>query len=128
MDETSATSAKEQLSPTTALAVYGTLRPGEVNHFVVKQIPGHWVEATVRGYLYEITWGPAEGYPGLSLDDDGHLVPVSVLVSDVLSDHIWQVDRFEGDGYERRPVSVFDREGVDRLGLASIYETKTQVD
>ncbi len=120
--------ADEELSPATALAVYGTLRPGELNHFVVKQIPGRWVEATVRGYLYEITWGPAEGYPGVSLDDSGHLVPVSVLVSDELSKHIWQVDRFEGDGYERRSVPVLGLDGLSRLGVASIYEAKTQID
>jgi len=112
----------------TALAVYGTLRPGEVNHFVVKDIPGEWVEASVRGYQYEITWGPAGGYPGLTLDPAGHLVPVAVLVSEVLGDHLWKVDRFEGPGYQRRVVEIMDPAGSVTLGQASIYETLTDID
>ena len=111
-----------------ALAVYGTLRPGAVNHFVVKDLPGDWVEASVRGYLYEITWGPAAGYLGLSLDDNGHLVPVSVLTSPALADYLWRVDRFEGDGYQRRSTAVYDASGATRLGFASIYEAKTDIE
>ena len=116
------------MDESSALAVYGTLRPGEPNHYVVRDIPGSWVDALVRGYLYEITWGPAEGYPGLTLADDGHLIPVSVLTSDELDQWLWRVDRFEGDGYHRRPTTVFDVGGERVLGQASIYEALTDVD
>ena len=118
----------ELLTADTALAVYGTLRPGEVNHFVVKDIPGHWVDGAVRGYVYEISWGPAEGYPGLSLHDDGHLVPVALLISPVLAENLWRVDRFEGDGYDRRSTKVLTPDGGEVLGWASIYEAKTDVE
>ena len=116
------------MDDSTALAVYGTLRPGETNYYVVRDIPGEWVDATVRGYLYEITWGPAEGYPGLTLSNEGHLVPVSVLVSDVLDDHLWRVDRFEGQGYERRSAVVLDVGGSTVLGRAAVYEALTDIE
>ncbi len=114
------------LTEDSALAVYGTLRPGEVNAFVLLDMPGRWIDGFVRGYLYEITWGPAEGYPGLTLDKGGNLVPVSVLISDRWPQDFWKTDRFEGPGYQRRVTSVVDAD--DRpLGKASIYEALTHV-
>lgn len=115
------------LTPDSALAVYGTLKPGEVNAFVLNEMPGEWVQGHVLGYLYEITWGPAEGYPGLTLDNRGHRVPVAVLVSNRWPDDFWKIDRFEGPGYERRAAEVYDDDG-DSLGQASIYEALTDVD
>ena len=50
------------------MAFYGTLRPGESNHYEVRSIPGTWRTGTVRGWTYDITWGPADGYPGMTLD------------------------------------------------------------
>ena len=43
------------------MAFYGTLRPGESNHYEVRSIPGTWRTGTVRGWTYDITWGPANG-------------------------------------------------------------------
>ncbi len=116
-----------ELTVESALAVYGTLRPGEVNAFVLLDMPGQWMDGFVRGYLYEITWGPAEGYPGVTLDPDGQLVPVSVLLSDRWPKDFWKVDRFEGPGYERRPTILYDTDG-ETLGEVSIYETLTDVE
>lgn len=116
-----------ELTADSALAVYGTLRPGEVNAFVLLDMPGRWLEGFVRGYLYEITWGPAEGYPGLTLDNGGNLVPVSVLISNRWPQDFWKTDRFEGPGYERRVTTVHDADGRP-LGEASIYEALTDVE
>ena len=93
-------------SDPTALAVYGTLAPGETNHWVLRSIKGVWSEGTVRGYAFEITWGPVEGYPGFTADADGHEVPVQVLESDELHRHWHTIDDFEGDGYERQILPV----------------------
>lgn len=95
----------------TALAVYGTLAPGETNHWVVRGIKGNWAEGTVRGYTFEITWGPVEGYLGFLADEDGNTVSVQVLESDELEKHWHTIDDFEGDGYERRVHSVTMADG-----------------
>lgn len=112
-----------------AFATYGTLAPGQVNHWVVRHIPGVWLPAVVRGYRYELTWGPAQGYPGLTLDGNGHRVPVDVLVSTKLEQFWAELDRFEGPGYERRVVELFGRDGgadgADPipLGTATVFES-----
>ncbi len=109
------------LDPATALAAYGTLAPGEVNHHVLSNIAGRWLDGTVLGYQFEITWGDAEGYDGFFPDRSGHRVPVSILVSDQLDRHWGRIDRFEGRGYDRRPIEVLERDGETVIGEASIY-------
>lgn len=106
-----------------ALAVYGTLAPGESNHWVVSSIAGAWVQGTVRGYVFDLTWGPAEGYPGFIPAADGNRVAVWVLRSDQLPKRWRQIDDFEGDGYVRQPIDVTldDGEIID----AQIYVALT---
>ncbi|MEX1288652.1 MAG: gamma-glutamylcyclotransferase family protein [Acidimicrobiia bacterium] len=106
------------------LAVYGTLRRGGSNHHVVAGISGTWAPGTVRGWVYELTWGPAAGYPGLTLDPDGAAVPVDVLTTDDLDRHLPRLDRFEGDGYRRIVTSVTldDGEVVDAWLYEAIAE------
>jgi len=98
------------MSDPNALAVYGTLAPGEDNHWVVRNLKGDWLDGTVVGYIFEISWGPATGYPGFLPATDGTQVPVKVLVSDDLAKNWRTIDDFEGDGYERRvlPVTLVD--------------------
>ncbi len=107
----------------TALAVYGTLRRGGSNHFIVSRIPGEWFEGTVRGWVYEIAWGDAAGYPGITLSDDAAPMPVDVLSSDALQRHLPDVDRFEGAGYRRVVTTVTLPDGNDLE--AWIYEAIT---
>lgn len=90
----------------TALAVYGSLIPGEKDHWVVRGIQGEWQPGTVRGFAFEITWGPAEGYDGFLPDENGNHVPVMVLTSDQLDKHWRSVDDFLGDGFARQIVPV----------------------
>lgn len=112
--------------PSTVLAVYGTLRPGEQNHYLVRGIAGEWSEGTVRGYLFEVTWGMAEGYPGVAFADDGADVPVAVLESDRLPKHWHELDEFEGPGYRRIEVTVTRADGS--TVQASAYEPLTDND
>ena len=89
-----------------ALAVYGSLLPGEKNHWVVRSIKGEWMPGVARGFEFDITWGPAEGYEGFLPDDGGNNVAVMVLVSDQLEKNLRPVDDFQGDGFARRIVPV----------------------
>ena len=97
------------------LALYGILRPGGSHHYEVRSIPGTWTTGTVRGWTYEITWGPAEGHDGITLSDDGPPVEVDILESDELARHLDRLDDFEGPGYRRvtATASLADGSVVD---------------
>lgn len=115
-------------APTTdvaALAVYGTLAPGEPNHWVLNRIRGDWAEGTVHGHQFEITWGPAEGYQGFIPDADGSAVAVAVLLSSELESKWREIDDFEGSGYERSLVEVMLNDGTSIR--ANIYVALTDV-
>ncbi|MEM8708476.1 MAG: gamma-glutamylcyclotransferase family protein [Actinomycetota bacterium] len=88
------------------MAFYGTLRPGESHHYEVRNIAGTWRSGSVRGWAYDITWGPADGYPGMTLDAGAPETPVDVLESDQLEKHLRRLDDFEGPGYRRVEVEV----------------------
>lgn len=103
------------------LALYGTLRRGEENHWLVRSIAGTWTVGTVSGWTYSIGWGPAEGYPGITLDAAGNRVPVDVLTSDRLDRHWRELDEFEGPGYRRIETEVVLAD--DDTVTAWIYET-----
>lgn len=103
-----------------ALAIYGSLRPGEPNHWVVKSLGGEWLTGAVRGWRFELSWGPAQGYDGFIANEAGNEVAVDVLVSDRLAKHWHEVDDFEGPGYQRVPINVVLDDG--REITAQIYE------
>jgi len=96
----------EQPAGRDALAVYGSLAPGETNHWVISRIEGDWEPGTIRGYTFEITWGPAEGHQGFIPDSGGVEVAVAVLRSASLDKQWRDVDEFEGPGYERTRLAV----------------------
>lgn len=118
----------DSFEPATALAVYGTLAPGESNHHVLADIDGSWIDGRVRGHRYHGTWRGLTGYPALRLDENGPDVPVRVLVSDELERRWEQLDWFEGPGYRRRAVEVLAPDGGPRLGIASVYEARVDID
>lgn len=102
------------------LALYGTLRPGGTHHHEVRSIDGAWTTGTVRGWRYQITWGPADGFDGITLDDSAPPVAVDILDSDQLDNHIDRVDRFEGPGYRRVTTTAMLDDG--RQVDVEIYE------
>lgn len=102
-----------------AIALYGSTRPGESEHYVVSSIPGRWTTGYVRGYLVTLDWGPAAGLDGFVKAEDGNRVEVAVLQSDSLAKHLSQIDKFEGDGYRREPIEV-EIEGGE-ITKAEIY-------
>lgn len=105
------------------LAVYGSLAPGEANHWVVSRLRGEWTTGVVTGYVFELTWGPAEGYPGFVRDPDGNAVEVHVLRSDDLRAKWREIDDFEGAGYDREPIDVRLSDGS--TVSAQIYVART---
>ena len=90
------------------MAFYGTLRRGAENHYEVRSIPGEWQLGWVKGWVYDITWGPADGYPGITLDDGAPETEVDVLDSGDLEKWLRRIDDFEGPGYRRVEVEVAD--------------------
>ncbi|MGH1489784.1 MAG: gamma-glutamylcyclotransferase family protein [Acidimicrobiales bacterium] len=114
--------------PEGALATYGTLAPGEENHFVMLGIAGHWVDGLIRGYRFEATWGGADGYPAFVPAADGHHIPVKVFLSDEFDSHWRRIDDFEGPGYRRTVVEVLHPEDRTPIGKAYVYENLTDND
>lgn len=114
-----------RITPDRALAVYGTLAPGRSNHEVVAGIGGRWVEVVIRGRRFTARWRDTPGFPGFEPDPDGPVVEALVLLADDLPDHWARLDAFEGPGYRRVEIDVFDRADPDGqpVGRAYVYET-----
>lgn len=103
-----------------ALAVYGSLAPGERNHWVVSRLRGEWTSATVTGYLFELTWGSAAGDLGFVPDPNGHRVEVDVVRSADLASRLREIDDFQGDAYTREWIDV-------RFADGSMYPAQIHV-
>lgn len=107
-----------------ALAVYGTLAPGRANHHVVAPLGGDWMPGVVEGDLAPSGWGATLGYPALQPRAGGPLVAVQVLRSPALPRAWPSLDAFEGAGYRRVLVPVWQVGPGDerRLGtVANLY-------
>ncbi|QSX77206.1 gamma-glutamylcyclotransferase family protein [Agrilutibacter solisilvae] len=96
---------------TDRLFVYGTLAPGRQNAHVLADLPGSWQPATARGTLLAQGWGAAAGYPGLIPDEQGSEVDGLLFTSPALAGHWIRLDEFEGEGYERVPITVTLHDG-----------------
>lgn len=108
-----------------ALAVYGTLAPGESNAAVMAGMAGTWTHGTVRGRRHDSGVGAATGYPGVVLQPAPEAgpavdVPVRLFTSADLPAHLERLDAFEGPGYRRTTVLVTLQDGTRRP--AWIYE------
>lgn len=128
--QTDAPETDLEVTPERALAVYGSLLPGETNHHAMLGIDGSWIDGFIYGYLFELTWGPADGYLGVVLDPGGNRIPLKVVVSDNLSSHWRRLDDFEGPGYRRVPVDVYretkdDTDDSELMGQAYVFEALT---
>lgn len=110
--------------PSTRLAVYGSLAPGEVNHHVIETVAGNWERGFVRGEVQMKGWGSHVGFPGLTwLPSRGEPVPVRLLTSRELPAHWSRIDEFEGRDYVRILVLV---EGVrDDPLVTNLYQLRS---
>ena len=106
--------------PSTRLAIYGSLAPGESNHCIIEDISGEWTAGFVRGDLVRQGWGAHVGFPGMTWDpQSSNRVDVKVLTADDLPLHWERLDEFEGDDYLRILVPVEGTEGAPIV--ANIY-------
>lgn len=96
------------------------MRGGDAHH-ELRGIEGTWHHGGVRGWAYEITWGPGEGLEGLSLDATGPMVDVDVIESEALDRHLDRLDRSLGRGYRRIATTVQLADGS--LVTADVYES-----
>ena len=92
------------------LFVYGTLRPGHANAYILENIGGEWLPGYVTGTFYERGWGAAADFPGIVLDENGAQVHGYLFLSPHLTAHWLMLDEFE-DGYDRVKVVVTTEEG-----------------
>jgi gamma-glutamylcyclotransferase (GGCT)/AIG2-like uncharacterized protein YtfP len=99
--------------PSTRLAAYGTLRPGQPFHHMLAGLGERWSPGVIRGAL-----GVRNGYPAFTWSPDGDPVPVQVLTSPDLPAHWERLDAFEV-GYRRVWLEVEQPGG---LIIASCYE------
>lgn len=102
-------------SPDQRLALYGTLRRGEVNHALIEDLPGDWIGGQVVGIVSQLN-----GHPILMWDSSGDNVQVEVLVSDRLPSKFDQFDGFEGNAYERIWIPVETSSGKQ---ICNIYSS-----
>jgi len=63
------------------LLVYGTLAPGESNHYMMKDISGVWKTAYFKGIVLKKDWGKWNGYPGVILDNEANEIKGYVFSS-----------------------------------------------
>ena len=92
--------------------VYGTLKLGEKNSYLLDRIGGVWIEATVKGSLHEEGWGSKFGCPGIKVDEKGQIVRGYVFRSDKLEENISFFDEFEGGEYKRTITDITLKNGL----------------
>jgi gamma-glutamylcyclotransferase (GGCT)/AIG2-like uncharacterized protein YtfP len=105
-------------APNTRFAAYGTLRPGESNHFLIAKLGGEWISGTVTGTVTE-----HRGFPRLVWHSSGEKVNVEVLHTPKLSAKFEDLDAFEGRDYERIWVPV---ELQNHIEICNIYAKATR--
>lgn len=110
---------------TETLFVYGTLMPNCPNGHVLENIVGKFVPATVKGRLIDAGWSASMGYPGIRLDASDDTIHGYLFYSSNLIDNWDYLDEFEGQEFQRTPVTVerYDELEVDTF----IYTLKQEV-
>jgi len=94
------------------LFVYGTLRPGESNEKFLTNIPGKWMNASIRGIYFPTGYGATQGYPVLVPDENGQLIHGQVLEANFTQSHWQLLDDFETEAYERVLKTVVTEGGA----------------
>ena len=92
--------------------VYGTLKRGEKNSYLLDRIGGEWIEATVKGKLHDEGWGSKFGCPGIKVDVKGQVVHGYIFRSDKLEENICFFDEFEGTEYKRTITDITLKNGL----------------
>ena len=108
-----------------SLFVYGTLMPNCPNSYVLENIVGKFVPATVKGKLIDAGWSASMGYPGIRLEMGDDTIHGFLFYSDNLINHWENLDIFEGEEFIRAPVIV---ERYDEVEVQTyIYTLKDEI-
>lgn len=107
------------------LFVYGTLIPEQENDFVLKNIPGNWQKATIKGFFDAKGWQKTQGFPAVILDKYGETIHGFLFSSQDLSKHWKRIDIFETAMYQRVLTTVFLENKTEIL--AYIYELNSSL-
>jgi gamma-glutamylcyclotransferase (GGCT)/AIG2-like uncharacterized protein YtfP len=99
--------------PSHKFVAYGTLRPGQPGHAVLKNVDGAWSSVTLHGVVHE-----KDGLPAFSHSGHADGVAAELLVSKDLPDHWRRLDEFEGARYERH-LGLYRGDGA--LGIGNVY-------
>ncbi len=103
------------------LVAYGTLQPGEPNFHVVEPLGGSWRQVRVRGHVGTSSWREYQGLPAFTPDPDAEPLEVWLLETEALATAWPDLDEFEGPGYRRVAVPMWDPSGSP-LGEGWIYQ------
>jgi gamma-glutamylcyclotransferase (GGCT)/AIG2-like uncharacterized protein YtfP len=106
----------KESNPEENLIVYGSLAPGEANHFLLAGLEGEWYRCRIRGRL-----GNYRGFKSFRYDPHGPEHPAWLFLSTELPRVLPELDDFEGEEYER--IIIPARVG-DRWVMAQVYEGK----
>jgi gamma-glutamylcyclotransferase (GGCT)/AIG2-like uncharacterized protein YtfP len=101
------------------LFVYGTLRPGHSNAYILENIGGEWLPGYVTGTFYERGWGAAADFPGLCYTKTGRRSVVTCLSPDNLEAHWPMLDEFEEATIALRLTSPHEWRAGQRLDLSA---------
>jgi gamma-glutamylcyclotransferase (GGCT)/AIG2-like uncharacterized protein YtfP len=82
--------------PSQKLAVYGTLKPGQPNYGMLRDIDGSWTPVRLNGCLTRLACPPFPSRPRAAQCE------AELLISAELANHWSQLDEFEGSGYTRQ--------------------------
>jgi gamma-glutamylcyclotransferase (GGCT)/AIG2-like uncharacterized protein YtfP len=94
--------------PEHVLVVYGSLKPGEMNHHHVADIEGEWVDGVIKGEM-----GKWRQYLRFARNTQNpQKVEVKVLISVKLPQHWSRLDEFEGEAYKRVLCDVETEHGT----------------
>ena len=99
------------------------MAPGQANEHILKDVPGSWESATVKGFLHDQGWGAEFGCPALELSYEGDNVGGLIFTTDQLLDLLPSLDQFEGAEYQRQTATA--KLANDRSMEVYVYTLKT---
>lgn len=88
------------------LFVYGALKPGFSNHYILTNIGGAFFKATLYGFQFDRNWEKETGYPGLVEANKDAKVEGFLFVSKNLTKNLKFLDDFETKAYKRKIVTI----------------------
>lgn len=112
------TTVESTYQPSIKLFVYGTLKPGQTNEWVLQKIGGRWKEATARGHIQQPEPGHFS-YPRFTPDPTAPKVKGHLFISFRLPRFWDKLDHFEGAAYQRLLIPVQHSDGV--RDVANVY-------